>query len=154
MNKDIKSVGVFVNANIDTITKYCTENIIDIIQLHGNEDVEYINELKSRVNKPITKAIRVKSAEEIIQADKLPCDYLLLDTYVSNIVGGSGLTFDWFIIPQISKPFFLAGGLNVDNVSKAIEMCNPFAVDVSSSVEDGDFKSYNKIKEFIHKVRM
>lgn len=154
LNKDIKSVGVFVNANIDTITKYCTENIIDIIQLHGNEDVEYINELKSRVNKPITKAIRVKSAEEIIQADKLPCDYLLLDTYVSNIVGGSGLTFDWSIIPQISKPFFLAGGLNVDNVSKAIEMCNPFAVDVSSSVEDGDFKSYNKIKEFIHKVRM
>lgn len=154
LNKDIKSVGVFVNANIDTITKYCTENIIDIIQLHGNEDVKYINELKSRVNKPITKAIRVKSAEEIIQADKLPCDYLLLDTYVSNIVGGSGLTFDWSIIPQISKPFFLAGGLNVDNVSKAIEMCNPFAVDVSSSVEDGDFKSYNKIKEFIHKVRM
>lgn len=154
LNKNIKSVGVFVNANIDTITKYCTENIIDIIQLHGNEDVKYINELKSRVNKPITKAIRVKSAEEIIQADKLPCDYLLLDTYVSNIVGGSGLTFDWSVIPQISKPFFLAGGLNVDNVSKAIEMYNPFAVDVSSSVEDGDFKSYNKIKEFIHKVRM
>lgn len=154
LNKDIKSVGVFVNANIDTITKYCTENIIDIIQLHGNEDVKYINELKSRINKPITKAIRVQSAEEIVQADKLPCDYLLLDTYVSNMVGGSGLTFDWSIIPQISKPFFLAGGLNANNVSKAIEMCNPFAVDVSSSVEDGDFKSYNKIKEFIHKVRM
>lgn len=153
LDSSIKSVGVFVNADIEFISKFCNENIIDLVQLHGNEDINYILDLKSKVDKPITKAIRVQSAEEILKADTLPCDYLLLDTYVSNIVGGSGKTFDWSIIPKINKPFFLAGGLTSKNVSKAIEMCNPFAVDVSSSVEDGDYKSYDKIKEFISQVR-
>ncbi|MGN1411323.1 MAG: phosphoribosylanthranilate isomerase [Oscillospiraceae bacterium] len=153
LDSSIKCVGVFVNADIDFISKFCDENIIDLVQLHGSEGINYILDLKSKVNKPITKAVRVQSVEEILKADSLPCDYLLLDTYVSNIVGGSGKTFDWSIIPQINKPFFLAGGLTSDNVSKAIDMCNPFAVDVSSSVEDGNYKSYNKVKEFISKVR-
>ena len=69
------------------------------------------------------------------------------------MVGGSGKTFDWSIIPKISKPFFLAGGLNSENISNAIDVCNPYAVDVSSSVEDGDYKSYDKIKEFISIVK-
>lgn len=153
LDSNIKSVGVFVNADIDSIIQFCNENIIDLVQLHGNEDINYINELKSKINKPITKAVRVQFAEEILKADTLPCDYLLLDTYVSNIVGGSGLTFDWSIIPKISKPYFLAGGLTSENVSKAIEICNPYAVDVSSSVEDGNYKSYDKIKEFISQIR-
>ncbi|MCD7781570.1 MAG: phosphoribosylanthranilate isomerase [Methanosphaera sp.] len=153
LDSNIKAVGVFVNADIEYISNLCHENVIDVVQLHGNEDFNYILDLKSKVDKPITKAVRVQSAEEILKADTLPCDYLLLDTYVSNMVGGSGLTFDWSIIPNISKPFFLAGGLSAENVSKAIDICNPFAVDVSSSVEDGDYKSYDKIKEFISQVR-
>lgn len=153
LDSNIKSVGVFVNADIKFITQFCNENIIDLVQLHGNEDINYISDLKSKIDKPIIKAVRVQSLEEILKADTLPCDYLLLDTYVSNIVGGSGLTFDWSIIPKISKPYFLAGGLTSENVSKAIKTCNPYAVDVSSSVEDGDYKSYNKIEEFISQVR-
>lgn len=153
LDSNIKAVGVFVNADIEFITQFCNENVIDLIQLHGNEDINYIIELKSKVDKPITKAVRVKSAEEILRADTLPCDFLLLDTYVSDMVGGSGKTFDWSIIPQTSKPFFLAGGLTSENVSKAVETCNPYAVDVSSSVEDGGYKSYSKIKEFISQVR-
>lgn len=153
LDENIKVVGVFVNATIDFIVELCNNSIIDFIQLHGNEDSYYIKDLKSKVDTPIIKAVRVQSAEEILKADTLACDYLLLDTYVSDIVGGSGLTFDWSIIPKISKPFFLAGGLTSENVSKAIETCNPYAVDVSSSVETDNFKSYDKIKKFISQVR-
>jgi len=154
LDRSIKAIGVFVNADIDFITKLCNEDIIDIVQLHGNEDFNYIKDLKSKIDNPIVKAVRVQSVEEILQADTLPCDYLLLDTYVSDMVGGSGLTFDWSIIPNISKPFFLAGGLSSENVSKAIKICNPYAVDVSSSVEINNFKSKSKIADFIKSVRV
>lgn len=153
LDRSIKAVGVFVNADTDFITKLCNQDIIDMIQLHGNEDFNYIQELKSKIKNPIVKAVRVQSAEEILKADILPCDYLLLDTYVCDMVGGSGLTFDWSIIPNISKPFFLAGGLSSENVSKAINICNPYAVDVSSSVEVNNFKSESKIANFIRAVR-
>ena len=140
LNSSIKSVGVFVNADIDYICSLCDANVIDYVQLHGNEDDDYISKLKSK--------------EDILSAETLNCDYLLLDTYVKDAIGGSGIAFDWSIIPNISKPYFLAGGLNANNVSKAIAMCNPYAVDVSSSVEDGAYKSKQKIAEFISAVKI
>ena len=154
LNSSIKSVGVFVNADIDYICSLCDANVIDYVQLHGNEDDDYISKLKSKVDKPIIKAVRVQSKEDILSAETLNCDYLLLDTYVKDAIGGSGIAFDWSIIPNISKPYFLAGGLNSNNVSKAIAMCNPYAVDVSSSVEDGAYKSKQKIAEFISAVKI
>lgn len=154
LNSGIKSVGVFVNADIDYICSLCDANVIDYVQLHGNEDDDYISKLKSKVDKPIIKAVRVQSKEDILSAETLNCDYLLLDTYVKDAIGGSGIAFDWSIIPNISKPYFLAGGLNANNVSKAIAMCNPYAVDVSSSVEDGAYKSKQKIAEFISAVKI
>lgn len=154
LNSGIKSVGVFVNADIDYICSLCDANVIDYVQLHGNEDDDYISKLKSKVDKPIIKAVRVQSKEDILSAETLNCDYLLLDTYVKDAIGGSGIAFDWSIIPNISKPYFLAGGLNSNNVSKAIAMCNPYAVDVSSSVEDGAYKSKQKIAEFISAVKI
>ena len=154
LDSSIKSVGVFVNADIDYICSLCDANIIDYVQLHGNEDDDYILRLKSKVDKPIIKAVRVQSKEDILSAETLNCDYLLLDTYVKDAIGGSGIAFDWSIIPNISKPYFLAGGLNANNVSKAIAMCNPYAVDVSSSVEDGVYKSKQKIAEFISAVKI
>lgn len=154
LDSSIKSVGVFVNADIDYICSLCDANITDYVQLHGNEDDDYILRLKSKVDKPIIKAVRVQSKEDILSAETLNCDYLLLDTYVKDAIGGSGIAFDWSIIPNISKPYFLAGGLNANNVSKAIAMCNPYAVDVSSSVEDGAYKSKQKIAEFISAVKI
>lgn len=154
LNSSIKSVGVFVNADIDYICSLCDANVIDYVQLHGNEDDDYISKLKSKVDKPIIKAVRVQSKEDILSAETLNCDYLLLDTYVKDAIGGSGIAFDWSIIPNISKPYFLAGGLNANNVSKAIAICNPYAVDVSSSVEDGAYKSKQKIAEFISAVKI
>lgn len=153
LDKNIQTVGVFVDDDIDFIAKLCSENLLDLIQLHGNENDVYISKLKNLTDKPIIKAVRVKNTSEILAADKLPCDYLLLDTYVQNIAGGSGNTFDWSLIPDICKPFFLAGGLKPSNVASAISLCAPYAVDVSSGVEENRVKSKDKIAEFISNVR-
>ena len=138
LNPDIIPVGVFVNESIENILKI---DFINMIQLHGSESEEYVRELKSQTNKPVIKAGYSEAA-----------DYLLFD----NPEPGSGKTFDWDTIGEIKKPFFLAGGLNMENVAEAIQKLNPFAVDVSSGVENPEksgFKDPEKIKEFIWRVR-
>ena len=101
---------------------------------------------------PIIKAVRVKSKEEISNADALPCDMLLLDTYSEAAYGGTGKSFDYSLIPSISKPFFLAGGLNTENVGNAL-VTSAFCLDISSGVEENGFKSEEKIKTFIERIR-
>ncbi|MDD4844879.1 MAG: phosphoribosylanthranilate isomerase [Anaerotignum sp.] len=141
---DINAVGVFVNAEIPLIEGLCAQGVIDMVQLHGDEDEAYIIRLKEVVEKPIIKAVRVKNAGEIIAAEKLPCEYLLLDTYREYNFGGSGETFDHSIIPPIKKPYFLAGGLDVNNIGKAARTCKPFAFDVSSGCETEGYKDDRK----------
>lgn len=154
LDKRIKAIGVFVNECIDYILNFCEENIIDIIQLHGDENAEYIARLKEKTNKPIIKAVRVKSQSDIITAEKLPCDYLLLDTYQKGVYGGVGEVFNWNIIPKnTNKPFFLAGGLNSNNVAQAITKIKPYAVDLSSGAETNGIKDEKKIKAIIENVR-
>lgn len=153
LSKDIKTVGVFVNEPIENIAMLCNKNIIDVIQLHGDENNDYINQLKKLTDKKIIKAVRVKSSEQVLQAEKLDCDYLLLDAYSKNAYGGLGETFNWDIIPNLAKPFFLAGGLNSDNVSQAIQTVQPYCVDLSSGAETDGFKDEEKIKLIIDKVR-
>ena len=94
-----------------------------------------------------------RSREEILEAENLPCEYLLLDAYRKGSPGGNGETFDWKIIPPLEKPWFLAGGLSPENVEQAIKICRPFGVDVSSGVEIQGKKSQQRIREFIEKVR-
>ncbi|MHA9740375.1 phosphoribosylanthranilate isomerase [Robinsoniella peoriensis] len=152
----IKAVGVFVNEDQQQIVKLCEAGIIDLVQLHGDEDMEYILELKSRISCPVIKAVRVQSSEQIRRAEELPCDYLLLDTYTKGQYGGSGQVFDRTLIPQLTKPFFLAGGLTADNVAASIQeckKCEPYGVDVSSAVETDGVKDRQKIAEFILRVR-
>lgn len=144
LHEGISAVGVFVNAEISLIEKLCTQGVIDMVQLHGDEDEEYILRLKKVVAKPIIKAVRVKNAGEIIAAEKLPCEYLLLDTYREYNYGGSGESFDHRIIPPIKKPYFLAGGLNANNIGKAARACKPFAFDVSSGCETDGYKEEKK----------
>ena len=153
LNKRIKAVGVFVNEPIEHITSLCRDNIIDLVQLHGEEDEEYIRELKQRIPGGIIKAIRVKGPVEMDAIQKLPCNHFLFDTYSEKQYGGSGLTFNRELIPKNCKPFFLAGGLNADNILKAIEDCHPYCVDISSGVEANAIKDENKIKEIIELVR-
>ncbi len=137
LNDDIKAVGVFVNEKIDKILEIENLNIIDVIQLHGDENDEYIKELRSKTKLEIIKAYR----------DSKYADYSLFD----NINPGSGETFDWKIINS-KKKYFLAGGINSSNIKEALKL-NPYAIDVSSSVETNGVKDFNKIEEIVRIVR-
>jgi phosphoribosylanthranilate isomerase len=146
LDPGIKAVGVFVDEAIENILEL--KDVIDVVQLHGNEDKQYIKKLKSKIEKPIIKAIGVTCCEDIKKAEKLPVDYLLLD----NARGGSGEKFDWSLIDRVKKPFFLAGGLDLENVTEALKL-KPYAVDVSSGVETDGLKDKEKILRFVRSVK-
>ena len=125
---------------------------IDLIQLHGDEDAGYITALRRVTELPIIKAVRVKNAAQVLEAQALPVEYLLLDTYQIGAYGGTGATFDYSLIPALSKPFYLAGGLNAKNLGDALAIC-PFGVDLSGGVETDGVKDAAKIGEIIRIVR-
>lgn len=150
----IKAVGVFVNEPIEQIEKLCRCRVIDMVQLHGDEDADYIRRLRSRISCNIIKAVRVQSAEQVLEAEKTKCDFLLLDAYCKGTYGGSGKSFNWDKIPkELTKAFFLAGGIHAGSVKQAIEQVRPYCVDVSSSVETDGYKDEEKIKAMIEMVR-
>jgi len=162
LSPSIMSVGVFVDEPHSNILSLVREGVIDVIQLHGSENEEYIEELKSMTNKPIIKAIAVQNKGDIEKWEQTMADYLLLD----HKGGGTGQVFDWDLIEkqditreERGKDYFLAGGLNSENITEAIRRVtggrkdNLFAVDVSSGVETDGIKNAVKIKEFIMKVR-
>ena len=149
----IQAVGVFVNEDISVIEELCRENIIQLVQLHGDEDLVYIEQLRKCIKQPVIKAVRVRNCEQILEAEKLPVEYLLLDTYIKGTYGGSGRSFDKSLIPELRKPYFLAGGLDAKNVRKNIESCSPYGVDVSSAMESDGVKDRAKIKAFIEAAR-
>ena len=152
LTKDIKAVGVFVDSPLETVAKLAN-SVLDIVQLHGNEDEEYILNLRNVCEKPIIKAVRVKSSQDIIEADKLSCDMLLLDTFIKGELGGSGKCFEHSLIPIIQKPYFVAGGLNASNCTEIVNNTKAFAVDVSTGVEENGVKSEEKVREFIELIR-
>jgi phosphoribosylanthranilate isomerase len=153
LHSGILAVGVFVNEEPEKIIRICQAGIIDIIQLHGDEDESYLYYLRKQVSNPIMKAVRVRTMEDIKKADNINCDFLLLDAYNEKEYGGSGITFDWSVIHGITKPFFLAGGIHSGNVEKAIALTEPYGIDVSSGVEIGGYKDKDKVIDMIAKVR-
>ena len=154
LHSRIQKVGVFVNEDPHVILRLCEKGIIDIIQLHGDEDAEYMTALKNRTSCPVIKAVRVQSACQITSADKLPCDYLLLDTYTEGKYGGSGNTFEWNVIPpNMQTPYFLAGGLHERNVLQALRLCRPYCVDISSGAESDGVKNAEKIRKIVQLLR-
>ena len=149
LDSRIKAVGVFVNENIDTIMKLCQDEIIDIVQLHGDEDDEYIMRLKANCNCRVIKAVGI--GDTLPTLPKTP-DCLLFDT-LSVQRGGVGKTFDWNILKDYTGlPYFLAGGLSPDNVAEAIQLLAPFCVDVSSGVETNGIKDTEKMEQFVRSV--
>lgn len=150
LHNDIKSVGVFVNENIDFIKKLCDYGIIDYIQLHGDEGIDFIKSLKLTTDKPIIKAVRIKDKINCIYND---ADYFLFDTYRNGVYGGTGEKFDWNIIKDFDKPFFLAGGLNEYNIIEAIDIVHPYCLDVSSGVETDGIKDRQKIINIVNLIR-
>lgn len=153
LNSSIKAVGVFVNEEIKNVVKLCGSHVIDLIQLHGDENEDYIKRLKNCVPNKIIKAIRVKDPEDIRKAMEFSCDYLLLDAYHDCKYGGTGKSFDWSMIYDINKPYFLAGGINSGNITQAIERYRPYCIDVSSGVETNGYKDPEKILDIVAKAR-
>ena len=164
LSDGIVPVGVFVNEHMKLIVDLFDDGIIKIAQLHGDEDEKYIRNLKDKSIEQTGKEIPVINAIEIkdISNDVIDYEYnnKLLewrdsasDYFILDSGKGSGKTFDWNLIDKSSEFFknsiFLAGGLNSENLSSAIEEFNPFAVDLSSSVETDGFKDEDKIKEII-----
>lgn len=150
LDPSIKAVGVFVDACIDTIVELVEHKIIDVIQLHGNEDEEYLYKLKARIPEKIEiiKAFKVTNKEEVEKAVSFASDYILFDPGK-----GSGNTFNWELIKDVKRPYFLAGGLNIDNIEEAILRLKPYAVDVSSGIETDKKKDPDKMKKFVSIVR-
>ena len=138
LNSDIKAVGVFRNNDINYVKEVIDSNSIDMIQLHGDESDEYIKEIKDYCNLPIIKAYR----------NSIYVDYVLYD----NEDPGKGMNYDKNNIKH-DKPFFLAGGISINNIDDA-KALNPYCIDVSSSVETDGYKDYLKMKEFIRRCRL
>lgn len=155
LDKGIKRVGVFVNEPIENILKYYAE-MLDVIQLHGDEDKKYIEELRKHTNCEIWKAVRTKSSYDIESACKLPVDKLLIDSFSEKSNGGGiGKRVDLEIVKnaKITMPFLLAGGLDESNIISAVNEVNCYGADLSSSVETGGVKDKEKIKRIISLIR-
>ena len=148
LSPDIKAVGVFVDEPIENVAELLNDNIIDIAQLHGGEDEEYIKKLRALSGKPIIKAFLLKSDIDAERAEKSTADYILVDSGT-----GTGKSFDWELLKNISRPYFLAGGLCCENISQAITALDPYAVDVSSGIETNGCKDKNKMAAFVAAVR-
>ena len=158
LSQSIKAVGVFVDEEPETVAALLNDGIIDIAQLHGSEDEAYIARLRELIgDKPIIKAFVIKGADvdkdvkDTIDSIKAcSADFLLLDSGK-----GTGQTFNWELIKEagFEKPFFLAGGLDPENVATAIEALHPYAVDVSSGIETDGRKDPEKMRQFAANAR-
>lgn len=144
----IKAVGVFVDEDVKNVAELLNSNIIDIAQLHGNEDEEYIKRLRVLTDKPIIKAFKIKAREDLVGIASSSANYVLLDSG-----SGSGSVFDWDLIKSVERPYFLAGGLNAGNIEEAIRTLRPYAIDVSSGIEINGYKDIRKMTEFVEKAR-
>ena len=151
----VAAVGVFVKAPVEEAAALANRGIIQLIQLHGDEEEAYVKELRWRTKAPIIRVLRVRGPESLRDLDRYDCDYFLLDTFSGNAFGGVGRTFDHSLLRQVRfpRPFFLAGGLDPENVTAAIEQVGPYGVDTSSGIETAGRKDETKIRAFVSAVR-
>lgn len=149
LSPDVKPVGVFVNAPMDEIAALTEDGTLAYVQLHGKEDEAYIAALRERIHVPIIQAFKVSCPEDVAHAQQSSADYILLD----NGSGGTGKTFDWSHLRDITRPYILAGGLGPDNLGLAVSQLAPWGVDLSSGVETDGFKDKNKVLAAVQAVR-
>ncbi len=152
LDPGIRTVGVFVNESPENVAVLLNDGTADAAQLHGCEDEEYIKKLRSFTDKPIIKAFDtgVPGFEEEVR--RCSADYVLIDS-ASGGEGGTGCVFDWSKAAGIDRPFFLAGGLDAQNVREAVMSCAPYAVDVSSGIETDGVKDPDKMRAFMKAVK-
>lgn len=179
LDPQIQAVGVFVDEAPERVAALLNEGVIDLAQLHGSEDEEYLVRLRELTLKPVIQAFRILSREDVVRAMKSSADEILLDSGA-----GTGSTFNWEVLriesgydraidaekdgerafctkrnrekslyAEETRPYFLAGGLNPQNVTEAIRQLHPYAVDVSSGIETDGSKDREKIAAFVTAVR-
>lgn len=169
LDPGIQAVGVFVNEDVHFVAELMNEGVIDIAQLHGSEDNDYIAELRSLL-KPddalasvtacgstentadtsikIIRAFNINKISSMEEIEESTADLVLVDSGT-----GSGETFDWSRLAEIKRPYLLAGGLSPDNIAEAVEALHPYGVDVSSGVETDKLKDPEKMRRFVELVR-
>ena len=155
LNPEIVAVGVFVNEPIEFIADLVEQKIIEMVQIHGDEDAAYIAELHERISVPIIKAVRVKDASSFDGLENYACDYFLFDTYKKGMYGGTGERFNLTLGDEkrIGKKYFVAGGLDATTVGEVLEHTYAMGVDVSGGVETDGVKDEAKMEAFIEAVR-
>lgn len=144
----IRAAGVFVDAQVEFVADLLERGVIDVAQLHGHEDEQYIAQLRALTDKPIIQAFKVRSPEDAARAERSTADHILLDSGM-----GSGERFDWSLVAGVKRPFFLAGGLTPENAAAAIGQVHPYALDVSSGIETDKVKDPQKMRAFVENVR-
>lgn len=149
LDPGIRAVGVFVNENIRTVAGLLADGIIQVAQLHGQENENYILSLQRMTGRHLIKAFRVENSADVGRAAASNADCILLD----HGAGGTGESFDWDLVQGLTRPYFLAGGLNADNVQEALRQTRPWGVDVSSGVETDGVKDAQKMEQFVRCVR-
>lgn len=147
----IQTVGVFVNEELAVIKKL--RGVLSLVQIHGDEDEAYLRSLKKEVGLPVIRAVRVRSEEDVRSSLNIPADYILFDAYSSSGYGGTGETFGWDLVAGFPRPFFLAGGLDADNVARAVRTAAPYCADLSSGAETDGKKDRQKMQRIISAVR-
>ena len=176
LDPSITAVGVFVDENIREVVRLLDEKVIDAVQLHGHEGERYILQLRQEMTamaaarcrdrvsvgclsgrKPtgfrgirngVIKAFVVENKQDLQKAGNSGADHILLDAGYGN-----GEVFDWELLHGFTRPYFLAGGLRLDNVRAAVARLHPYAVDVSSGIETESVKDAVKMRQFVEAVR-
>jgi len=156
LDSRVKKVGVFVNESPQEIVETVHAAGLDVVQLHGDETADDVRRLRQLLpGIKFWKAVRVKNAESIANALTVGADLLLLDSFAPGVYGGTGKTANLKVIrsANLTVPFFLAGGLNCDNLADILEQITPYGVDISSGIETNGVKDRDKMKKMMEIVR-
>ena len=148
LDVQIRAVGVFVDEEPEQVAELLESGVIDLAQLHGREDAAYIKRLRLLTKKPLIQAFRVETERDAAGAKDSAADFILLDSGA-----GGGRPFDWNLLKNIRRPFFLAGGLDEGRAALAVRTLHPYGVDVSSGIETDGWKDKKKMAAFAAVVR-
>ncbi|MBR6107121.1 MAG: phosphoribosylanthranilate isomerase [Oscillospiraceae bacterium] len=149
LDRRIPLVGVFVDAQVKEISALAEKGIIQLVQLHGQEDAAYLLNLRKVCTLPVIRAYSIRSAGDLRAAAESDADIVLLDSGI----GGTGETFDHTLLNGFPRPYFLAGGLTPENAAETVNLLHPYGVDVSSGVETDGRKDAQKMQAFAAAVR-
>lgn len=155
INKGISKVGIFLDQPVESVAYHADYVGLDIIQLHGNEDNDYISALRKITDAEIWNVFKVKNTEEIENSLASSADMILFDTYMPDIAGGTGKKVNTEILKQcnINRDYILAGGIDTENLAEILDGISPYGIDVSSGVETNGIKDVEKIGKIIKQIR-